>query len=507
MSSRAPERTDTDRFARRISRAGVRVATAPARRFHDDERGNVTMIMLALVIMFLGLLSSVFNTGTVVSEKIQLQTAADTAAYASSLHMAREVNLITAANINITLLKSARAVIMSQQASLADFGLNLSEHVRDIRDLIQAANALAAIPIVGPALAAPVYAFAAIYAAATAIDSARYFVLTLGTTQSQSSGWIEIGPNTGNLGGRIRDLHNFQRAVVNATPVTIENQRRMMESFYRCNIRITQPGRNIAGANNRIQANQVRHPVRQTSTGVEILTPMAQSFYGRFLGFLPIDIKDADWEGRNDDYDDLDLTVNRRGWVSRGRRERQVYNSALAEENSGVPEAEIGFGLAYAVNLIEQDFYVLHTQQAVLEEPSLSEADRDRFRTFVATAYREGGSSGEFMMGGPPREEPAFGTGVFFSGVNGGDTMMATAEAEIYNIVAESLRSAGVGILNSVPWQLWSTMGMNWQSRLTEFTSTRRALDGDSHLRNIWSRAGIETGGGDRARADRVMRH
>ncbi|MEM9082919.1 MAG: hypothetical protein AAGB34_04920, partial [Planctomycetota bacterium] len=117
----------------------------------------------------------------------------------------------------------------------------------------------------------------------------------------------------------------------------------------------------------------------------------------------------------------------------------------------------------------------------------------------------DNGSSSAFYMGGPLRDQPAFGTGVFNAGVNPGDRMMAVAEAETYNPVAESIASLGIGVINHIPWQVHSTMGMNWQARLTETTAIKRAIDNDNTLQNIMDTAGIEAS--DAQRLQDIIQH
>ncbi len=70
----------------------------PWQRFHADEDGKISFVSIFTVlaiIMFIGL---IMNTTVSVKEKIEMQNAADVAAYTSNLWRARAMNAITATN-------------------------------------------------------------------------------------------------------------------------------------------------------------------------------------------------------------------------------------------------------------------------------------------------------------------------------------------------------------------------------------------------------------------------
>jgi hypothetical protein len=71
----------------------------PCRKpFLANEEGMLSLLSLFVVFGFLLLMVAILNTGWVVTRKIENQTAADAAAYAAGVEMARGMNAVTAAN-------------------------------------------------------------------------------------------------------------------------------------------------------------------------------------------------------------------------------------------------------------------------------------------------------------------------------------------------------------------------------------------------------------------------
>ncbi|MEQ8789196.1 MAG: pilus assembly protein TadG-related protein [Pirellulaceae bacterium] len=67
-------------------------------RLHSDEGGKITLISTITLLFFLLLVCYVGNVGVAVKEKMELQNAADSAAYSSALWMARGMNAVTVTN-------------------------------------------------------------------------------------------------------------------------------------------------------------------------------------------------------------------------------------------------------------------------------------------------------------------------------------------------------------------------------------------------------------------------
>ena len=471
----------------------ARWATSPARRFHHNERGNVTVIMMGLVLLFYGLTSSVINTGTVVSEKIQLQTAADTAAYASALHLSRETNLVTAANIAITLNASAQGVnaavflgwpigVGQLAAHIAKAGQYISEASKAIASLFGAPYGIALMAWAVPYLLESVFEL---------LDVVFWGMGDLEWFQSQLPEFFNTMGTSNGLSGRINDLHEFQDSVVRETPDIIDRQRAFLEEFYRCEIVIAQAGQGPL-------PNALSHAVEPDNQILGISVPLSVSYYGSpipFVEALEGMVKQPDYEEIEADFD---------AYKNMNDRPRQRFAfSGQEQEVFGQGLKAFGYTWAWLWNgITRQRHYVLKTNFAagLLEEnPGMSDNEReahyDQNRSFIVTAYRDGGSSSAFWLSGPAKGTPGLGTGVFFEGVNENDRMIAYAEAEMYNAVAETIRGLPGGtIIMGYPWQVWSTMGMNWQPRLTPQTGLRRAVQSNSTMRDVWERAGVEAG-------------
>ncbi len=71
---------------------------SPVRSLAAGEEGMVALLSLVVVFAFLLILCAVLNTGWVVTRKVEAQNAADAAAQAAGVEMARGMNAITAAN-------------------------------------------------------------------------------------------------------------------------------------------------------------------------------------------------------------------------------------------------------------------------------------------------------------------------------------------------------------------------------------------------------------------------
>ncbi|MHC4786666.1 MAG: pilus assembly protein TadG-related protein, partial [Planctomycetota bacterium] len=72
-----------------------------AHRLHRCRRGNISILVLVMGLVFFALAAMVWNTGKVTSAKIEAQTAADSAAYASAVWTSRAMNITTGTNMLI----------------------------------------------------------------------------------------------------------------------------------------------------------------------------------------------------------------------------------------------------------------------------------------------------------------------------------------------------------------------------------------------------------------------
>ncbi len=68
------------------------------KRLHADENGKITLISTITLMFFLMLVCYIGNVGVSVKQKLELQNAADAAAYSTALWQARGMNAVTVAN-------------------------------------------------------------------------------------------------------------------------------------------------------------------------------------------------------------------------------------------------------------------------------------------------------------------------------------------------------------------------------------------------------------------------
>ncbi len=82
-------------------------------RFHADESGKISLLASLMMLALVSLAGLIGNTGHVAKEKLEVQNAADSIAYSSSLWMARGMNALTATN---HLLGEATAIAAVHEA-------------------------------------------------------------------------------------------------------------------------------------------------------------------------------------------------------------------------------------------------------------------------------------------------------------------------------------------------------------------------------------------------------
>jgi Flp pilus assembly protein TadG len=81
------------------SKANPRAATNAANdSFARDERGQISVLVVLAIAPFVLLVAFVFNSGVQTSRKIEMQGAADAAAVASAVTVARGMNFIVLNN-------------------------------------------------------------------------------------------------------------------------------------------------------------------------------------------------------------------------------------------------------------------------------------------------------------------------------------------------------------------------------------------------------------------------
>ncbi len=126
-------------LSRQLSRMGRYAARVP-RAVHREEDGKITLIAMIMMLAMVVLMGLIGNAGHAVNQKIELQNAADAAAFSSALWMARGMNALTATN---HLLGEATALCAIHEAlggASLDFGLKQNTTENQTLDGIIDAN-------------------------------------------------------------------------------------------------------------------------------------------------------------------------------------------------------------------------------------------------------------------------------------------------------------------------------------------------------------------------------
>ncbi len=77
---------------------------------HHDQRGNIGVLLLFIILAFFGLLGMIWNTAEFGTRKQNVQNAADSAANGAQMWVARSFNMISATNMLMCENGSAQAI-------------------------------------------------------------------------------------------------------------------------------------------------------------------------------------------------------------------------------------------------------------------------------------------------------------------------------------------------------------------------------------------------------------
>jgi hypothetical protein len=256
--------------------------------------------------------------------------------------------------------------------------------------------------------------------------------------------WASEAFGDGPLQKRIGDLSRFQHALVAATPKYIAEQNRALAEYYDCQIHLTRPG---ISEGDRVGAG-IRAPVRRPES----------------------------WE----------WTTFLLHMLAQVRKDRSGWNNYLEwiYIGQGGPVWRLAtFSQAlWMTHKCSDKFYVManHGRPLPFTEPMADLAERQRYFTILALAARHGMIEGKFNM-----------SGVFNRGVNPSNTVMAMAQAETFNPF-DYRYNEFYELISYWPWRVWSTLGWNWQPRLTEIDALEPTLESDEALRALMRAVGIE---------------
>ncbi len=372
-----------------------------ARALHRDTRGSMSAAMLFLVVVLWAAIALVWNVGVAVDEKYRAQTAADSAAHAAAVALSRTTNVVTATNIQIVRAASAESLAFAVVPTALAIIANWSEE-------IGSAGWLA------PVVAAYIVAFE--------FPVLLYFLEQTGPT-ALGEGLSQ------SLLDRAKDLHAWQRETIRATSTFIEHQRQSIQSFYACEITLSQLGS---------RSSVLRPPVR---------TP----------------------HGLLESHATFALLLETRIALDRANWERALRTIRLGKGPQSWAASTSAMG-GIVTLLVNGRFHVLESHAGLLER---SPTDRQRARAFAVTAVAKPRAWSQERHAMP---------GLYPDTRNRPGSSLAFAQAETFH----------PGDLNwlPAPWRVWSMAGWNWQPRLTRSTSLPDLLRQDDRLRQTFQRVG-----------------
>lgn len=406
-------------------------ARAAARSFHRDEGGTLTILFLFLWLGFYVAAALVWNQGLAVSHRIRNQTAADAAAYAAATWNARCLNNVTGANLLLVRHAAAQAVATAHAFAVFKPPSNWQK----------ALSKLFSNPLTVPAGVA-----LAAYIASVEVPPWSSLWLAQGFVPMAGDGFPLLG-FWGPYKQRVDQIHSYEKAWIDATPLLIEATRKQIEKYYGVEVRYTWPAATPQDA----KKGSVRPPLKK----------------GDFLTlFLPVYLR-------------LQQT-DAKGFPQFGKFHVIKVGKATKEWNAAIaaagPLAALAFGPKH---------YVLVTQQGPIEQgmpPGETPQARKKRRPFSVVAT---------VTGKGPKKS-IFGTALAASGIYDQpfapkNRLVTYAQAEVFHPID--------GVFQGqlpLPFRLWTTWGWQWQPRLALGDQLRRALEIDPKAKKRWQEIGVQ---------------
>jgi hypothetical protein len=404
--------------------AGFAAALRGGRRLHRDRRGQISVLFILVGLAFFVAAAMVWNTGTTTAVRMHAQAAADTSAYSSAVWTSRTVNNVTGTNMLIA--RHASAWVAASAAMAVAAGVPANWHA-------WASEKAEACGEFYP------LCYAAFMAYLQVTEGPYYYPFLFKAVASGAAPTVFI-----KAPGRISDLYRYEKAWVAATPDVIEAQRRLLEEYYDCEIRLTRPG----------DGDGLIRPPLKRGNPIDFTTVL----HARF------------WVFGHDNK-----------WPKDGHFDRIVHGKANLLWR-GAAESAIAAISAWKGS----DHYVLDVPVVIGERGPSSLGERAKF-TVVATARMTGRTRGRLMA-----------AGAFRYPVVPSDRLLACAQAETFNGIDGRLEKIGIPvvgpILRAYPFRVWTTFGWQWQPRLARGDQLGNALQGDATLRRWYGDISVTAG-------------
>lgn len=422
--------------------------TRAARRFHANQRGNMTLLLLLTILVLWAMSGLIWNTGTVISAKIHNQTAADTAAYTAAVWNARTVNLVTGLNRQLVRICSAEAVAWAMPFTAVWIIVNwVAEIAAGVAELIATYGA-----------SAPEFIEMLVYIFGTELPAVTEF---FGVAFPLFAEW----GNT-QLCDRANEIAAMEKAAIMATPGLInEDLQWLNDKFFKnVEIKLFQPFKADADLDEIYGSDYSKIDM--------ILPPLKEGGYGSiFVPSLIQLFRDCMRDGSWYDYDGKGLK-----YVDKYGRGKQIWPFACI----------VSLMIVHAMR--DSNYELVNTTGAGFYQPMPSsdgdwndDTGRELQKYFSVVAVAQGSGASQRMTMTKLFNRQAFSSVPRSSNNWPNDVCVCYGQAEMYNPIAMMFEdwAAVDAILGIFPWQTCSTWGWQWTARLAPAENLTELLEHD----------------------------
>ncbi len=406
---------------------GAPVAAAPTgARLHRCQRGNVSLLVLFMGLVFYTLTAMTWNTGELTSAKIEAQTAADSAAYTSAVWTSRAVNMIAATNP--LALRDASAIGIATAALIEGIWVFGFQTLYFIQNIVPLLSGLPwTLPAIMPLLAA--------YMADLVL-------------------WIDFVIDTGwpvmpiydmiVLGFHLHDLVTYQGLWVSELPMLIAAQEAQLEAYYDCDVQLRLGN-----------GSPLISPPLHRGTPITCAVPL-------ILRYLYDGLASGSWYQE----DTLKLMVigrGKTGWLVGWAGGLLTSTLALSFQHhvlkSQPQYSPLEFG-PYGTGFITDprtwaDFTVVASARKRTSNESSKQLPRYPLRFMAPGVFGDGDE----------HRPVAYAQAETFNGIDG---LISTVNIGGFNLLQP--------VLSIYPWRVWTDWGWQWQPRLTHGTLIHPSL-------------------------------
>lgn len=417
---RATSLPDALRTVWRDERAGATLPSGTAdagRRLHRCQRGNVSLLVLFMGLVFYALAALAWNTGEITSAKIETQTAADSAAYSSAVWTSRAVNIVVATNM--LALRDASAMGVAVAALFEGawvFGWQTYFFVQNIVPL------LSGLPFTLPAL----LPLLAVYL--QDLGQWIHFVIITRWPVYPIKDIVELGIH-------LSELLRYQQEWVDVLPAVIAEQEAQLEAYYDCDLELVMGNGQSDITAPLHRGTQLTCLIPMTARFAYDALPKGSWYADPILKAIVIGKGKKGWLIGS-------LLGYLSGWTTLGQTHHVLSSQP---RYSPLEFGTYGTGIKPGPHTWE-DFTVVARAQKRLENRDSLQAPR----------YPLGFMAPGIFGDADPLRPVAYAQAETFNGIDG---LVSTANIAGFNVLQP--------FLSLYPWRVWTDWGWQWQPRLT----------------------------------------